>query len=112
MRAIWGAGRKQSRNMVATMPPLAAILERKLRAALSPTLLHVVDDSAGHRGHAGSRPGGETHFRVTVVSEVFRGRSLLERQRLVHDVLAEELSERIHALSLDLRAPASRPPRV
>ncbi|MFQ5348416.1 MAG: BolA family protein [Rhodothalassiaceae bacterium] len=85
--------------------PVARRLEDKLRAAFAPLRLAIVDESARHRGHAGARPEGETHFRVVMVSAIFRGKSRLERQRLVHAALAEELRQRVHALSLELRAP-------
>ena len=55
----------------------------KLTSALNPTTLEIVDESHRHAGHAGARPGGETHFRVEVVAAVFQGKSRLERQRLV-----------------------------
>ena len=79
----------------------------KLTAALSPSRLEIVDDSARHSGHAGHHPdgGGETHFNVTAESAVFAGKSRLERQRLVYGVLADELTERVHALALKLTAP-------
>ena len=77
----------------------------KLTSALNPTTLEIVDESQRHAGHAGARPGGETHFRVEVVAAVFQGKSRLERQRLVYAALKEEMSQQIHALSLVTRAP-------
>jgi BolA family transcriptional regulator, general stress-responsive regulator len=77
----------------------------KLTSALNPTTLEIVDESHRHAGHAGARPGGETHFRVEVVAAVFQGKSQLERQRLVYAALKEEMSQQIHALSLVTRAP-------
>ncbi|HXA70408.1 MAG TPA: BolA family protein [Stellaceae bacterium] len=77
----------------------------KLTSALNPTTLEIVDESHRHAGHAGARPGGETHFRVEVVAAVFQGKSRLERQRLVYAALKEEMSQQIHALSLVTRAP-------
>ena len=77
----------------------------KLTSALNPTTLEIVDESQRHAGHAGARPGGETHFRVEVVAAVFQGKSQLERQRLVYAALKEEMSQQIHALSLVTRAP-------
>ncbi|RMD86741.1 MAG: BolA family transcriptional regulator [Alphaproteobacteria bacterium] len=85
--------------------PVAKRLEDKLRAAFAPLHLAIIDESARHRGHAGARPEGETHFRVEMVSAIFCGKSRLERQRLVYAALAEELRERVHALVLELRAP-------
>jgi BolA protein len=77
----------------------------KLTSALNPTTLEIIDESHRHAGHAGARPGGETHFRVEVVAAVFQGKSRLERQRLVYAALKEEMSRQIHALSLVTRAP-------
>lgn len=81
-------------------------IERKLTAALSPTRLNIVDESARHQGHVGARPGGETHFRVEIVAPAFEGRSRLDRHRMVSDILAAELAGRVHALSLSTRAPS------
>ncbi len=80
-------------------------IERRLSTALAPVRLEVVDESARHAGHAGARPEGETHFRVVVVSAAFAGLGRLERQRLVHRLLADLVRERIHALALVCRAP-------
>lgn len=82
-----------------------AEIERRLREELAPEKLAIVDESARHVGHAGARPEGETHFRVTVVSAAFEGLPRLERQRLVHRLLADLLRERIHALAIVCRAP-------
>ena len=82
-------------------------IRSKLTAAYSPTVLEIVDDSARHAGHAGENPDGlgETHFFVTVETPAFAGKSRVERQRMVYALLAAELKERVHALSLTLRAP-------
>ena len=85
---------------------MADRIAAKLTAELHPERLEVVDESAQHAGHAGARPGGETHFRVTVVAAAFDGLSRLERQRRIYAVLAEEMRERIHALSLSASTPA------
>lgn len=82
-------------------------MRSKLSAALQPSLLTIDDDSARHHGHAGAHPdgSGETHFNVTIEAAIFAGKSRVQRQRLVYDVLADELKERVHALSLKLTAP-------
>lgn len=80
-------------------------IRRKLTEGLAPVRLEVADDSHRHAGHAGADPAGETHFRVAVVSAAFAGKSRVERQRMVHALLAEELAERVHALSIAARAP-------
>ena len=92
------------RNM--TAGTVAAAMERKLEQALAPDHLAVVDESDRHGGHAGARPGGQTHFRVEIVSAGFDGRSRLERQRLVYQILSEELAGPVHALSMTTRTPA------
>jgi BolA protein len=84
-----------------------AQIEARLRAAFAPVALDVVDESAKHRGHAGAA-GGAGHFRVRLVSDRFRGRTRLERHRLVHEALAAELGPEIHALALELASPDER----
>lgn len=80
-------------------------IEDKLKAALSPIQLDIIDDSAAHAGHAGARPGGESHFTVEIVSEAFAGQSRVARHRLVNQALAEELAGPVHALVIRARAP-------
>jgi BolA family transcriptional regulator, general stress-responsive regulator len=77
----------------------------KLSAALQPEKLEVIDESHQHHGHSGWREGGETHFRVKVVSARFAGVGRLQRHRLVNDLLAQELKDRVHALAIEPRAP-------
>jgi len=81
---------------------VAATITAKLTAAFAPVRLDVIDDSGRHAGHAGARPGGESHFNVVIVSDAFAGKSRVERQRLVYGVLADELAGPVHALSLTL----------
>lgn len=80
-------------------------IREKLTRALSPRMLEITDESDLHRGHAGARPGGESHFRLKVVAQIFEGLSRVERQRLVNRALAEELSGPIHALAMETRTP-------
>jgi BolA family transcriptional regulator, general stress-responsive regulator len=75
-------------------------IAQKLRGAFSPRHLEVVDESHKHAGHAGARPGGETHFRVRIVAAVFDGKGRLDRHRLVNEALADELAGPVHALSI------------
>lgn len=87
------------------MESAVAVAERmraKLEAAFAPEFLEVVDDSESHRGHAGWREGGGTHFYVTMRAAALDGLSRVERSRAVHRVLQEELAGRVHALALDL----------
>jgi BolA protein len=84
---------------------LGDAIERKLRQGFAPAQLTVVNDSHRHEGHAGWRPDGETHFRVAIVSAAFAGKSRIERQRMVHALLAEELAAGVHALQISARTP-------
>lgn len=84
----------------------ATRMRDKLTQALTPQALTIKDVSHRHAGHAGAdQPGGETHFDVTIVSERFQGLSRVARQRLVYDIVAAELSERVHALSVRALTP-------
>lgn len=84
---------------------MADLIREKIAAALDPERIEVVDESHLHVGHAGARPEGETHFRVTVVASSFAGLSRMERQRRIYAILAEEMRERIHALGLTTLTP-------
>jgi len=92
---------------------VAADIERKLTAVLQPQRVEVIDESELHKGHAGHRPGGESHFRVEIVSAAFEGQSRVARQRRVYEILADELKAGVHALALKTLTPAedSDPPR-
>lgn len=83
-------------------------IESLLRERFAPTILQVEDDSAKHAGHAGARPGGETHYSVLVVSDRFAGLGRVERHRLVNEALADEFGAGLHALALSLKAPGER----
>jgi BolA family transcriptional regulator, general stress-responsive regulator len=85
--------------------PVAAEIAARLTAALSPSRLDVIDDSAKHRGHAGHDARGESHFTVVVESAAFADQSRVARQRLVNAALADLLRERVHALAIVARAP-------
>jgi BolA family transcriptional regulator, general stress-responsive regulator len=84
---------------------IADLITRKLTAAFAPESLRVVDESRQHVGHAGHRPGGESHFRLYIVSEAFRGKSRLERHRMINAALAAELCGGVHALAIHAAAP-------
>lgn len=77
----------------------------KLTAAFSPSRLEIVDDSERHHGHAGSRPGGESHFNVLIEAQAFEGLPKVARQRMVYRALADELAGPVHALSVKALAP-------
>ncbi len=80
-------------------------IREKLAQALQPSRLDIVNESGRHAGHMGDDGSGESHFRVLVVSSVFSGRSRIERQRIVYDLLASEMSNEIHALSVKAMTP-------
>lgn len=84
---------------------VAETIRRKLEVALMPERLEIVDESHLHKGHAGHRPGVETHFRVTVVAAGFAGKSRVERQRLVTATLKDEIGNPVHALSMKTMTP-------
>ena len=90
---------------------MKARIESKLRETFQPQTLEVVDESENHRGHAGWREGGETHFRVHMVAAAMAGKSRIERQRAVNRCLANELAS-VHALAMNLRAPDDPSPEI
>jgi BolA protein len=81
------------------------LITEKLTKAFTPESLRVLDESHQHEGHAGHRPGGETHFRVYIVSDAFKGKSRIERHRMVNATLAGELAGSVHALAIHASAP-------
>ncbi len=84
---------------------LADIITQKLTKAFTPDRVLVIDESRLHEGHAGSRPGGETHFRIDIVSQAFAGKSRLDRHRMINALLTDELAGRVHALAIKAHAP-------
>jgi BolA family transcriptional regulator, general stress-responsive regulator len=83
----------------------ADLISRKLTEAFAPQSLRVEDESQRHEGHAGWRPGGQTHFRVYIVSQAFNGKTRLERHRMINATLSGELAGGIHALAIHAAAP-------
>ena len=88
------------------MNSAAATITQLLETALTPMILEVVDDSAKHAGHAGARPGGQTHFSVTIVSDRFAGKTRVARHRMVYDALNPLFGEGLHALAITAKTPA------
>ena len=80
-------------------------IQARLSEALAPAKIAIVDESSHHAGHAGARAGGQTHYRVDVVSPAFVGKSRVQRHRLVYAALAAEIADGVHALALHTRAP-------
>jgi len=84
---------------------VAGEIRTRLQEAFAPAELIVIDDSESHRGHAGWREGGQSHFNVRIRAEAFRGQPRVARHRAVHAALGPDLVGRIHALALDIDAP-------
>jgi BolA protein len=80
-------------------------MTRALEERFEPLALAVVDESHQHVGHAGWREGGETHYRIDIVSSAFEGKSRVERHRMVNDALSEAFEGGLHALAIRARAP-------
>lgn len=84
---------------------MAERIRAKLAAGLTPTALDIQDESAKHAGHAGARPGGETHFDIYVVTAAFQGQSRVARQRMVYRLLGDEIAAGVHALAMTTLTP-------
>lgn len=84
---------------------VANTIHDKLSRAFAPNALEVIDESHLHEGHAGARPGGQSHFRVKIVAEAFKGKSLVQRHRMINETLADELAGPIHALAISAAPP-------
>jgi BolA protein len=80
-------------------------ITKKLREAFTPESLDVADESHLHEGHSGHRPGGETHFRLYIVSGAFEGKTRIERHRMINAILAPELAGPVHALAIKAHTP-------
>lgn len=85
--------------------PVAAEIDQRLREALAPSHLRVINDSDSHRGHIGHDGSGESHFTVEIEAPAFAGMSRLQRQRAVNNALGDLLRDRIHALAIRASAP-------
>jgi len=83
-------------------------ITKKLQEAFTPESIDVVDESHLHEGHAGHRPGGQTHFRVYIVSQAFAGKSRVDRHRMINTVLADDLSGGVHALAIHAATPGEQ----
>jgi BolA protein len=83
----------------------ADLISKKLTEAFVPERLNVVDESHQHEGHAGHRPGGQTHYRVYIVSAAFKGKTRIDRHRMINAILSDELATGVHALAIHAQAP-------
>ena len=77
-------------------------IEQKLSQQFAPSHLEVVDESDNHRGHAGWREGGETHFRVRIATRQFAGKTRVAQHRAIMDALADEMRTQVHALAIEV----------
>jgi BolA protein len=87
------------------LTPVADAIRQRLTAALAPSRLDLIDESAFHAGHAGARAEGESHFRMLIVTGMFTGKSRLQRQRMVFAALADLMRTDVHALSITALSP-------
>jgi BolA protein len=85
--------------------PVATEMLARLNSALLPTRIELIDESEQHRGHGGYNPTGESHFRLSLESRAFSGKSRVERQRMIYAALGDLMKERVHALSIRATAP-------
>ena len=85
--------------------PVATDIKQRLLAALAPTRLELVDQSASHIGHAGHDGRGESHFALVIESAAFTGLNRVQRQRAVYAALGELMEARVHALTIKALAP-------
>jgi BolA protein len=88
------------------MGAIAMAIDNKLRQRFTPVRLDIEDESAKHRGHAGHREGGESHFRVEIVSAAFEGHNRVARQRMVYETLKAEFDAGLHALAITTLTPS------
>lgn len=86
---------------------IAARIRAKLTEAFNPARLELLDESSHHAGHAGMQglAAQETHFRLTIEAETFRGMPRVQRQREIYRLLAQEFTDGMHALAVTARAP-------
>lgn len=88
--------------MNAALGPVGKRMAEKLEVAFAPSLLQVIDESHHHAGHSGSRPDGESHFRIRITSAALVSLNRVNQHRKVNEVLAEELRHRVHALAIEV----------
>ena len=79
-------------------------IRTKLTNALNPDLLDIIDQSAQHAGHEGAASGGG-HYTIHIVSDKFEGKSLIQRHRMIYDVMGDDMEHEIHALSIKSQTP-------
>jgi BolA family transcriptional regulator, general stress-responsive regulator len=93
-----------AKEIITVMALMKDRIAEKLRAAFDPATLEVIDESHHHAGHAGARPGGETHYRIRIAAPAFAAKSRVEIHRAINTALADELEGGVHALAIEARA--------
>lgn len=88
-----------------TLMPVRDAIVAKLSAKFAPEHLEVIDESSRHQGHAGSRPEGETHFRIRIAARSLAGLNRVAQHRAINDTLGDELRGGIHALAIEVTSP-------
>ncbi len=83
----------------------AETIKRLLNEAFKPQTLEIIDHSAAHAGHAGARSGGG-HYHVTIISDAFTGKSLVQRHQLIYKALGDMMKQEIHALGINALSPS------
>ncbi|MFK5948293.1 MAG: BolA family protein [Methylococcales bacterium] len=83
----------------------AELIKQKLNESLQPELIEIIDDSSAHAGHAGAQQGAG-HYNVTIVAEVFEGKTLVQRHQLVYQALSDLMKTEIHALGINALTPS------
>jgi BolA family transcriptional regulator, general stress-responsive regulator len=87
--------------------PIRDAIVAKLSAKFAPSRLEVIDESSRHQGHSGSRPEGETHFRVRIAADALNGISRVAQHRAINETLSDELKGGVHALAIEVERPGS-----
>jgi BolA protein len=100
-----GADKALQRRFREEPMTVADRIRAKLTEAFHPVAVNVVDESHLHKGHAGHRPEGETHFRINIIAESFRGKTRVEAHRMIYEAVKTEIAEGLHALAIDAKAP-------
>lgn len=84
---------------------ITELIRQKLTTELNPQLIEIIDNSAAHAGHAGARQGGG-HYHVTIVADIFEGKSLVQRHQLIYAALGDMMKDQIHALGINALTPS------
>lgn len=86
---------------------ITELIRQKLTTELNPQLIEIIDNSAAHAGHAGARKGGG-HYNVTIVADIFEGKSLVQRHQLIYAALGDMMKDQIHALGINALTPSEQ----